>query len=48
MEEGKPSTETEALRSVIHTGSSIERKMGASRLAGSFVFLEFYLLTNVF
>jgi len=39
MEEINPSMEAEALRSVIHTGSLFERIVGASRLAGSFVFL---------
>ena len=37
MEEGNLSMETEALRSVIHTGSLFERIVGASRLAGGFV-----------
>ena len=37
MVEGNPSMETEALRSVIHTGSLFERIVGVSRLAGSFV-----------
>mgnify|MGYP001615314580 CR=1 FL=1 len=37
MVEGNPSMETEALRSVIHTGSLFERIVGVSRLTGSFV-----------
>ena len=48
MEERKnPSVGTEALRSVIHTGSLSERVVGASRLAGSFVFWEKSMARNL-
>ncbi|EKE13866.1 MAG: hypothetical protein ACD_12C00776G0001, partial [uncultured bacterium] len=46
MAEQNPSMETEALRSVIHTGSLFERIVGESRLAGSFVCYK-YMARNL-